>query len=334
MPRTTISPHSPVGIRLPSSSIISTSTKTGRAAAAQQAVALGGVGEGLQMVGGRQDADGARALGLAVDLGHAGAEEVDRLGRLVGRHRRAAIDEVVERRIVELVRPGVGQHHVDHRRRHEGMGHAVAVDRLHDGQRIGLLDADRGAAEGHGGPGEDAGAVGHRGRHQVHRRLLDRQVGVGVGAPGLPDQVRPHRALGPAGGAAGGEVADDRIAIVRELRCYVAVARDEILEGGRVRPCAVEADEVPELWALGANLRDDRLEARIVEEPGGLALVDDVGVLVRRRERREADPDAAGACRADPGLEGAVAVGAEDGDPIAGLEAARDECVGGAVAAF
>ena len=103
---------------------------------------------------------------------------------------------------------------------------------------------------------------------------------------------------------------------------------------GASAPCAVEADQVPELRALGAHLRDHRLEARIVEEPGGLALVDDVGVLVRRRERGEADPDAASACRADPGLEGAAAVGAEDRHPVARHETSCDQRVRGAVAAF
>ena len=78
-----------------------------RAAAAQQPMTLGGVGEGLQMIGRREDADGAGALRLSVDLGHAGAEEVDGLGHLVGRHRRAAIDEVVEGGKVELAGAGV-----------------------------------------------------------------------------------------------------------------------------------------------------------------------------------------------------------------------------------
>ena len=112
------------------------------------------------------------------------------------------------------------------------------------------------------------------------------------------------------------------------------LARDEVLEGGRVRAGAVEADQVAELRALVTDLRDRGLEARMVEEPGGLALVDDVGVLVGRRERGEADPDAAGARSADPGLEGAAAVGAEDRDPVAPLEPAREQRVRGAMAAL
>ena len=102
--------------------------------------------------------------------------------------------------------------------------------------------------------GEDAGAVRHRRGDQMHRRFADRHVGVNIGAPRLPGQICPHGALGLAGGAAGGKMADDLVAIIRQFRRCRLETGDKIHEIGMLRAGLVEAYEV-------FQLRTRRLDA-------------------------------------------------------------------------
>ena len=212
------------------------STPVLRVAARQQ---LSGVGR--IVVVGRQQGDGARRLGEAVDLLEAAREDGQGLLQELGRDRRRAVDDQAQAREIGLA---------DLRRLHQEQDHGgdqqhhlqpLALDQLQDFRRDEL------AHDMVGGAGEQAGnapagaadmehrqahEIGHAGRQQPGPGPQRKHPGeVGVGELG---------AFGQAGGAAGVELDGGVAGPDRQVRIGGGLP---VAPLGERRPGAVAAAE-------------------------------------------------------------------------------------------
>ena len=171
--RTTISPRSPGGSRLPASSITATVTSgLGRPADDSRSRAIDPVG--VEVVGRRHRRDHHRRLGLPEQLRHHRTDRTDRLLQPSCRDRRRAVPEALQRDQVGARQVVVAEQHVDQRRRQERVRDPVPLDQLQEVGEVGLRHHHDLAAARHHREAEHPGGVGQRRQREIDRAAVER----------------------------------------------------------------------------------------------------------------------------------------------------------------
>ena len=127
---------------------------------------------------------------------------------------------------------GVAEHHVDQRRRQEGVRHPVPLDELEEAGHVGRAHDHDLAAEGQHREAQHAGGVGQRREREVDRAPLERvaiRVSAVIVSRLVPVSITP---FGPAGRAAG---ADDHGDVVDGLRRRPPASADQEVRPARSR---------------------------------------------------------------------------------------------------
>ncbi len=271
------------------------------------------------VVGGEQHAHHAALLGHAVDLLQPAGKELQRRAHHRQGHRRGAVGERLQRRVV--ARRGTRNlgHHRHQRRHQEGVGDALPLEHLEHRGRVG--QAQHHDARAHADRGQRvAGAADVEQRHRhLHDGVdVDLRVGRAVARMGQHAAVGEQRALGEAGGARGVELHE---AVVRRDLVRARLRRLGGQPGLVFVVGSADADHPLDARQLVAQLRDRRRELRADEEDARLRVVDDVRDL--RRREPEVDHRVGGAhqCAGQRQLDAGRMVEVEHRDAVAGLQA-------------
>ncbi len=210
----------------------------------------------------------------------------------------------------------VGQHHVDQRRRQEGVGDPVPLDVLEEPADVGCTHHHHLAARREHREAEHTGGVGERGEREVDRAALPRVAHQGdrghrlqVGA-GEPHPLGTPRRAARADDR--GQVAERRL--VHDTRAGV----EERVPPERPGELPVEADQCPQLGQVVLDLLDEGRERGLEDQQPAPDEGEEVAVLGRLVARVQRAPHRPGAADAEERGERDRVVGRQDGHGVTG----------------
>ena len=223
-----------------------------------------------------------------------------------------------------MPRPRIGfelEHAHEHRRHQLAVGDAIFFDHRQIGFRVEAFHHHHGAAKAmHCHAVAQRGSVIERRRRQIHhvrRELIKHgdEIGQRVTAIERPFGQRPAHALGPAGGAAGIEHITPA-AFIGNARCRLSRQRRiEIGKAGNGATDGVARRNV------GRRSRRNRAERGRRHQQLGARILYDVTGFIGGELGRHRDIDEAGALRAPADRQIIEAVGHQQCDRVAALEA-------------
>ena len=224
-----------------------------------------------------------------------------------------------------------------HRRRHAGEGHLLALDQAED---LGGVDgAQHDVRPAHSGERVDAApavAVEHRERPELDVLVADAEMGDQVVGVQVTVAVREHHALGARRRPRGVVERHDATLLARdEGRRLGGLGRDPGVEIGEFRgdrrARGGRRDPVADLREAGADLGECRGVGGVDDRDAHSRVAEDVLVVRRREAVVEGHEDRADLAGGVEALQEIVGVRGQDADPVALADAEREERPGQAV---